>query len=711
LEFFAGKTDYDNKLTLEEKVQVQRIFFEFFEENDQYCIENDKLKTKAFLLNEAKKFQKPIELFYREDTNVNMDTDEIVDFIFEFENKYQHLYEKLGIKCGTAENILKSLISSKSTYKLIKFLIKNNKSKQIDSTIIDDDLKEKIVFLNNKKIEIPCTKAYLSSEKNKELELMMKSRYFIRFEDLAENSELSERLLSEFSKEEIKEILCDFMGVKDQFQLIIEDITFSKHLSKSKHDYFIKEGKCKLTNKKLEEYYIKNFLHYDFLEEFWNVKEYAYLVINSILKDWNKISENQSKYFKKSKKGVNIKSYLEYFLKNHAVFLIHQNEEFSKSESLLAPTQTIMGFIRNVKSLERINEKLNDNQIKIARLNDKEFEENLQLTYEQAAFFGFKTYIDPEQILSIFKDITSTCKAKVDATTKERYFSIMKYISNNYENYKESCLFENHKGIKLLNLKECFVSREKNLKHFIMWDSFNSTKDDIYTNELLKPIPDTDMEKLCHLFKIKVIKRPSCTGRNLEDDTETKDKIKTFLESKLLQLTDAESKRLKENLDKSGFNSCKYLNLFIQLSTKVDLIDKRNLPEENFYYQVYRDGENVYYFKNDLQNDQKHFLMTKFVEIILSILDLNEKENEDIFKAHLPDHIRNKDIPELLTKPNKSRSDDQLSLNEAQILNNEYQTHLTQNSNRDLHANQAVEIFNHQFENINSVKESKYFTT
>ena len=46
-------------------------------------------------------------------------------------------------------------------------------------------------------------------------------------------------------------------------------------------DYFMKEGECR-ASKTLEKNLVKNFLHYDFLDELWRLEDSAYLVIERI---------------------------------------------------------------------------------------------------------------------------------------------------------------------------------------------------------------------------------------------------------------------------------------------------------------------------------------------------------------------------------------------------------------------------------------------
>jgi hypothetical protein len=301
-------------------------------------------------------------------------------------------------------------------------------------------------------------------------------------------------------------------------------------------DYFIKEGKCRANNKSIEKHLVKNFLHYDFLDDHWHIKDYAYLVIDRIVnKDWARICQSKSEYFK-NRKGFEIRTYLEYFLKTHAVFSSYENDDECtfKSDALLAPTLTIKQFVRDANALKRINQQLPNAEIRIARLNNgKDLHENMLLSDEQARFFGFRTFINAEQILTILKDVTTTT-SKASLEAKEKYFSILAYCVTNYDNYKDNPLFLTHRDIKFLNLKDCFVSRrEKNLKYFSMHDSFDNTKQDIYKSELLRPVATLTKEQMslvCNLFNIDIIERPSCTGRHIVDDGETKEKIRHFID-------------------------------------------------------------------------------------------------------------------------------------------------------------------------------------
>jgi hypothetical protein len=182
-----------------------------------------------------------------------------------------------------------------------------------------------------------------------------------------------------------------------------------------------------------------------------------------------------------------------------------------------------------------------------------------------------------------------------------------------------------------------------------MYESFKSTKDDIYNNELLMPFDNSnkeDMIKLCNLFKIEIIDRPKCTGRNIVDDDSTRKKIIKFVElfrqsnDKSVRLTDNECKRLEKTLKDLNFKSLKKINLYIQLSTKIDLLDKQNL------YKVYYDDGSIYY--NSLSDVLvNNYNCGKFIGIIVDHLILNEtryEKQKNMFEKFLPDFLNGKDV-------------------------------------------------------------------
>jgi hypothetical protein len=149
------------------------------------------------------------------------------------------------------------------------------------------------------------------------------------------------------------------------------------------------------------------------------------------------------------------------------------------------------------------------------------------------------------------------------------------------------------------------------------------------------------MSLVCNLFNIDTIERPSCTGRHIVDDGETKGKIRHFIDlchesnDECVRLTEDEFARVKENLEKLNFKSSKNINLCIQLSTKVDLVDNKEL------YNVYKDGETVYYSKSEMLKYDYTFF--EFIKLVVGHLALNERHVK-IFEKFLPQHLRGENV-------------------------------------------------------------------